>query len=101
VALGVVTAATKILTGWWAARRAGMDTPIGLLAGAALVAHGEFSVVIAGLGVGAGREQRLASLSAAYVVFLAVLGPLLARWEPRRHNAQLGEGGAEPGVKTG
>jgi CPA2 family monovalent cation:H+ antiporter-2 len=44
-----------------------------------LVARGEFSVVIAGLGVDAGLEPRLGSLTAAYVLMLAVLGPVLAR----------------------
>jgi CPA2 family monovalent cation:H+ antiporter-2 len=78
-ALGVVTAATKLLTGWWSARHAGLGTQAGLRAGAALVARGEFSVVIAGLGVGAGLEPQLGPLSAAYVLFLAVLGPILAR----------------------
>jgi CPA2 family monovalent cation:H+ antiporter-2 len=79
-ALGVVTAATKFLTGWWAARRAGLGTRGGVRAGAALIARGEFSIVIAGLGVGAGLEPQLGPLSAAYVLFLAVLGPLLTRW---------------------
>jgi monovalent cation:H+ antiporter-2, CPA2 family len=77
VALGVVTALTKVLTGWWAARRAGVGPVGGLRAGAALVARGEFSVVLAGLGVG--LEPRLGPLAAAYVLFLAVLGPVLAR----------------------
>ena len=43
----------------------------------ALVARGEFSMVIAGLGVG--LEPRLGPLAAAYVLFLAILGPMLAR----------------------
>ena len=77
VALGVVTALTKVLTGYWAARRAGADPRGRLRAGTALVARGEFSIVIAGLG--AGLEPRLGPLSAAYVLFLAVLGPVLAR----------------------
>ncbi|MGH9841493.1 MAG: cation:proton antiporter [Blastocatellia bacterium] len=79
VGLGVVTALTKILTGWWAARRAGVETEGRWRAGAALVARGEFSIVIAGLGVSAGLEPRLGALSAAYVLFLAVLGPILTR----------------------
>ncbi|HET8580659.1 MAG TPA: cation:proton antiporter [Nitrospiraceae bacterium] len=79
VGLGLVTGLTKILTGWWAAGRAGVDTQGQLRAGAALVARGEFSIVIAGLGVGAGLEPTLGPLSAAYVLFLAVLGPILAR----------------------
>jgi len=36
--------------------------------------------VIAGLGVNAGLESSLGALSAAYVLFLAILGPLLARF---------------------
>jgi CPA2 family monovalent cation:H+ antiporter-2 len=77
--LALVTAGTKLLTGWWAARRAGLDSGAGLRAGAALVARGEFSIVIAGLGVGAGLEPQLGPLTAAYVLLLAVLGPILAR----------------------
>jgi K+:H+ antiporter subunit KhtU len=79
VFLGIVTIGTKLLTGWWAAHRAGVDTAGGLRAGGALVARGEFSIVIAGLGVSAGLEPQLGPLSAAYVLLLAVLGPLLAR----------------------
>ncbi|MBC8044297.1 MAG: cation:proton antiporter, partial [Rhizobacter sp.] len=41
--------------------------------------RGEFSIVITGLGVSAGLEPQLGPLAAAYVLFLAVLGPLLAR----------------------
>jgi monovalent cation:H+ antiporter-2, CPA2 family len=77
LALGVVTALTKALTGYWAARRAGIDRRGRLLAGLALVPRGEFSIVIAGLGTA--LEPQLGPLSAAYVLFLAVLGPLLAR----------------------
>lgn len=75
--LAVVTALTKALTGYWAARRNHLDTRSGVRAGLALVARGEFSIVIAGLG--AGLEPRLRALSAAYVLLLAVLGPVLVR----------------------
>jgi K+:H+ antiporter subunit KhtU len=75
--LGIVTALTKVLTGYWTARRAGVDQRGRWRAGTALVARGEFSIVIAGLG--AGMEPRLGPLAAAYVLFLAMLGPLLAR----------------------
>jgi CPA2 family monovalent cation:H+ antiporter-2 len=77
VALGLATALTKVLTGYWAARKAGTDKKGGLRAGTALVARGEFSIVIAALG--AGIEPQLGPLSAAYVLFLAILGPVLAR----------------------
>jgi CPA2 family monovalent cation:H+ antiporter-2 len=50
-----------------------------------LVARGEFSIVIAGFGANAGLEAQLGPLAAAYVLFLAVLGPILARTvEPLR-----------------
>lgn len=75
--LAAATAATKVLTGWRAAGSAG-STPAGRWrAGLALVARGEFSIVIAGLG--AELEPRLGPLAAAYVLLLAVAGPILAR----------------------
>jgi CPA2 family monovalent cation:H+ antiporter-2 len=77
LALGMATALTKFLTGYWAALRVGIERRGRIRAGAALVAHGEFSIVIAGLGVG--LEPQLGPLSAAYVLFLAILGPFLAR----------------------
>ena len=79
-ALAVVTAATKVLTGWWAARRRGVATRGSFRAGAALVARGEFSIVIAGLGVAAGLQSDLGPLSAAYVLILALGAPVLARY---------------------
>jgi CPA2 family monovalent cation:H+ antiporter-2 len=77
--LALVTALTKLATGWWAARRAGIATLGRFRAGAALVARGEFSIVIAGLAVTAGLDPALGPLAATYVLVLAVLGPILAR----------------------
>ena len=80
VILGLITTLTKLFTGWWSAKRAKADALGAFHAGAALVARGEFSIVIAGLGVTAGLEPQLGALSAAYVLFLAILGPILARF---------------------
>lgn len=77
--LAVLTGATKLATGYWAARRSGIARPGRFRAGTALIARGEFSIIIAELGLAAGIEPRLAPLSAAYVLILAVAGPLLAR----------------------
>ena len=79
VALAVVTGATKFGTGWWAARRAGIGRAGRRRAGAVLVARGEFSIVIANLGVTASLHPDLGPLAAAYVLILAVTGPILAR----------------------
>lgn len=80
VALAVLTAATKIATGWWAAGVQGIGPKGRARAGAALVARGEFSIVIAGLAVAAGAvTDELAALASAYVLLMAVLGPVAAR----------------------
>ena len=78
-ALAVVTAGTKVATGWWSARAAGIGRPGRLRAGAVLVARGEFSIVIAGIAVAEGADSRIGPVAAAYVLILAVAGPLLAR----------------------
>ncbi|WP_405492627.1 cation:proton antiporter [Nocardia sp. NBC_00511] len=78
--LAVVTAVTKIGTGWWAAQRQGIRRMGRARAGAALVARGEFSIVIAGLAVSLGGvDGRLAALASAYVLMMAVIGPIAAR----------------------
>jgi CPA2 family monovalent cation:H+ antiporter-2 len=77
--LAIVTIATKTLTGWLAARRAGIGVPGRWRAGLVLVPRGEFSIVIAGLAVGAGVEPKLAPLATAYVLITVIAGPLLAR----------------------
>jgi monovalent cation:H+ antiporter-2, CPA2 family len=77
LALGAVTAITKVMTGYWASRRIAVDARGSWRAGIALIARGEFSIVIAGLGMT--LEPRLEPFAAAYVLLLAILGPVLAR----------------------
>ncbi|MFF9557768.1 cation:proton antiporter [Streptomyces albus] len=76
--LALVTAVTKVITGWYAAGRAGVGSRGRLRAGGALVARGEFSIVIAGLA--AGTDPRITPLATAYVMILVIFGPLTARW---------------------
>jgi monovalent cation:H+ antiporter-2, CPA2 family len=80
IGLGAVTATTKVATGWWAAARLGAGPRGRLRAGTALVARGEFSIVIAGIGLAAGVEADLGIVSAAYVLLLAITGPILTRY---------------------
>ncbi len=79
LALALITAATKLATGWWSARDAGIEWRGRLRAGTTLIARGEFSIVIAGIAVADGIEEDLGPLAAAYVLILATSGPLLAR----------------------
>jgi monovalent cation:H+ antiporter-2, CPA2 family len=76
-ALALVTTASKVLTGYWATRTLPTDRRSRFRAGLTLVPRGEFSIVIAGLG--AAIEPRIGSLSAAYVLLMAIVGPILAR----------------------
>jgi CPA2 family monovalent cation:H+ antiporter-2 len=75
--LATVTALTKLATGYISTRNLELDHRGRLRTGITLIARGEFSIVIAGLGVIA--EPRLGPLSAAYVLILAILGPVLAK----------------------
>jgi len=91
LALALVTAATKMVTGIWAAKRAGIARPGRFRAGAALIARGEFSIVIAGLAVTSGAvPDELAALATAYVLIMAVVGPLAARFVEPLMKAVLG-----------
>ncbi|MGG7569260.1 cation:proton antiporter [Streptomyces sirii] len=76
-ALATVTIATKVLTGRYAAARDKVGQRGRLRAGTALIARGEFSLVIVGL-VGATHDT-LGPLVTAYVFILAIAGPLLTR----------------------
>ncbi|GIJ79907.1 monovalent cation:H+ antiporter-2, CPA2 family [Micromonospora phaseoli] len=78
--LAMVTMATKTLTGYLAARRAGIAEPGRWRAGLVLTPRGEFSIVIAGLAVAAGSvTPKLAALAATYVLITVITGPMLAR----------------------
>jgi CPA2 family monovalent cation:H+ antiporter-2 len=76
--LAVLTMGTKTLTGYLAAKRAGIGIPGRWRTGFALTPRGEFSIVIAGL-AGAAVEPRLAPLATAYVLITVIAGPLLSR----------------------
>ncbi|HEX2191826.1 MAG TPA: cation:proton antiporter [Acidimicrobiales bacterium] len=82
-ALAVVTAAGKLVSGRIAARSLGVGGRGGLRAGAALIARGEFSIVIASLGAGTGFGDELGALAAAYVLLTAIGGPLVAKYADR------------------
>jgi CPA2 family monovalent cation:H+ antiporter-2 len=80
LALAVVTGATKVFTGWWAAGRAGVAIRGRIRAGTTLMARGEFSIVIAGLATLSLVEDGLGALATSYVLILAIVGPVLTRF---------------------
>jgi len=78
--LALVTGVGKYFTGRFAARRAGVGDRGQRRAGGVLVARGEFSIVIAEIGIAAGLNATIGPLAAAYVLLMAVGGPFVARW---------------------
>lgn len=89
-ALAALSAMTKTVTGWYAASREEVGSLGRLRAGTALIAHGEFSVVIVALA--APHNDRLGPLVTAYVLLLAVAGPLATHLvRPRRRPPTTGK----------
>ena len=78
--LTVVTVVTKLVSGRVSAGRAGVGPAGRRRAGTALIARGEFSIVIASLGVGLADGSELGGLAAAYVLLTAIVGPLAAKY---------------------
>lgn len=81
--LVALTAATKVATGYVAARRAGVKRRGRWRAGVALIPRGEFSVVIATLAVTSGVEPKLGPLTACYVLLTIVLAAAVQRLPDR------------------
>ncbi|MDP8991477.1 MAG: cation:proton antiporter [Actinomycetota bacterium] len=77
--LATVTGTTKLASGWYAARRMGVAAPGRLRAGTALIARGEFSIVLASLGAGAAEGAELRALGAAYVLVTATAATVLTK----------------------
>ena len=90
VVLAVVTTITKFGSGWYAARRLGVSRGGRMRAGATLVARGEFSIVIAALGVTLADGNELGALVACYVLVTALAGPVLAKFADRIPTAVTG-----------
>ena len=77
--LALVTMGTKVLTGWLAAKRAGIGRAGRWRAGVILTPRGEFSIVIAGLAVAAGVEPTFAALATTYVLITIVVGTVASQ----------------------
>ncbi|MGK2928300.1 MAG: cation:proton antiporter [Acidimicrobiales bacterium] len=95
-ALTVVTAGTKLVSGHVAAARAGVGPAGRRRAGAALIARGEFSIVIAALGAGLADGSDLGALAAAYVLLTAIIGPLMAKYSDRLGRGRPGPPAVRP-----
>ena len=80
VGLALASAATKLFTGWIAAKRIGLSRKGSLRAAVTLIPRGEISIVLAGIGVSSGLDSQLSSLVVAYVLLLAIGGSVAIRF---------------------
>ncbi|ALC80600.1 MULTISPECIES: cation:proton antiporter [Bacillus] len=81
LALGavVLTLLGNFTAGMIAGRRAGLSHRASSNIGLTIVSRGEFSIIVAGLGISGGLSSILTPFAALYVLILAILGPLLTK----------------------
>lgn len=81
LALGavIITIAGNFIAGMIAGRRAGLSNKASTNIGLTIVSRGEFSIIVANLGIAGGLTPILKPFSALYVLILAILGPLLTK----------------------
>ncbi len=78
--LALIGIVGKIVSGWVASRNLEVDLAGRLRAGTALIARGEFSIVIAALAAATVDGDELGALAAAFVLITAIVGPLAAKY---------------------
>ncbi|ASF28229.1 MULTISPECIES: cation:proton antiporter [Bacillus amyloliquefaciens group] len=85
LALGAVllTIAGNFIAGMIAGRRAGLSHKASSNIGLTIVSRGEFSIIVANLGIAGGLSASLKPFAALYVLILAILGPLLTKESKR------------------
>ncbi|EFU42262.1 sodium/hydrogen exchanger [Paenibacillus vortex V453] len=85
LALGavVLTIIGNLVAGMIAGRKAGLSHKSSLNIGLTIMARGEFTIIVANLGLAGGLSAMLKPFSALYVLILAILGPLLAKESKR------------------
>ncbi|MFC4359828.1 cation:proton antiporter [Halobium salinum] len=72
-----VTAPAKLVSGFYGGRIFGLNDRRSARVGAALVARGEFSLIIAALATAGGLPERVAALAVGYVLVMSLLGTML------------------------
>ncbi|MFX3631638.1 MAG: cation:proton antiporter [Candidatus Pristimantibacillus sp.] len=81
IALGavVLTILANVISGMIAGRQAKLSHKASLNIGLTIMARGEFTIIVANVGIAAGLMPQLKSFSALYVLILAIVGPMLAK----------------------
>ncbi|WP_232696262.1 cation:proton antiporter [Brevibacillus daliensis] len=81
LALGaaLITIIGNFVAGMISGRKAGLSHKASTSIGLTIMARGEFSIIVANLGVTAGLSSILTPFTALYVFILAIFGPLMAK----------------------
>lgn len=81
LALGavVLTVAGNLIAGIISGRKAGLSYKASSNIGLTIVSRGEFSIIVANLGITAGLMPVLKPFTAVYVLVLSIIGPLLTK----------------------
>jgi CPA2 family monovalent cation:H+ antiporter-2 len=95
VVLVVVSTASKLVSGYYGGRYYGLSERRSVRAALALVARGEFSLVIAALAVSAGGSvalsQTIPAIAVGYVLAMSILGTVLMRYSGRIERLVTGD----------
>ncbi|MGF9602675.1 K(+)/H(+) antiporter subunit KhtU [Bacillus subtilis] len=85
LALGAVilTILGNFIAGMVAGQRAGLSHKASSNIGLTIVSRGEFSIIVANLGIAGGLSATLKPFAALYVLILAILGPLVTKESKR------------------
>ncbi len=89
IAIGavVLTILCNVISGMIAGRNAGLSHKASVNIGLTIMARGEFTIIVANLGIVGGLMPIIKPFSALYVLILAILGPLLTKESKHIYNA--------------
>jgi monovalent cation:H+ antiporter-2, CPA2 family len=79
----VLTVVGNFVAGIIAGRRSGLSHKASSNIGLTIVSRGEFSIIMANLGIAGGLSASLQPFAALYVLILAIIGPLLTKESKR------------------
>lgn len=82
----ILTLLGNYIAGMIAGRKAGLSHKASSNIGLTIVSRGEFSIIVANLGIAGGLSATLKPFAALYVLILAILGPLLTKESKRIFN---------------
>lgn len=79
----ILTIVGNFIAGMIAGRRAGLSHKASSNIGLTIVSRGEFSIIMANIGIAGGLSANLKPFAALYVLILAIIGPLLTKESKR------------------